>query len=160
MRGFWPSITLAALAGCAAAGVPSSAPTKDGELTSAREAYAAYCDFCHDSAECCLGPSDFAPGRYSAAAGPYLRALREHYECMRGDVLIDATLYSPPALDLPEEGPRAPVPRSVAWQQSCEKYACARSAEAMARELDRALAQRVPHPPGAALVCTAATPAP
>jgi hypothetical protein len=139
-----------ALAGCAA-GEPATVPTRDTELRAAWGAYAAFCGLCTNASTCCLREDDFTPARYSAASGPYLRALREHYECRRGDVLIDATVYTDPMLRYPEERVYARLESRT--KLSCERSACAGSAEIMASELDRALASPVPHSPGALVAC-------
>ena len=68
---------------------PPAALTRDAELPAALDAYRAYCGLCPRSGSCCLGEADFARARWSETAGRYLHALREHYECMRGDTLID-----------------------------------------------------------------------
>jgi hypothetical protein len=129
----------------------TATPTRDGELPAAKEAYSAYCGLCPKSAACCLKEADFADTRWSPAAGAYLRALREHYECMRGDSLIDASLYADP-FERPALGRhQAPVESSMSY--SCEKHACMASGEAMAAELDRALVRPEAHPKGASLVC-------
>jgi hypothetical protein len=145
----WFGLILA-LGGCAA-GEPATVPTRDTELRAAFGAYAAFCSLCTNASTCCLREEDFTPARYSAASGPYLRALREHYECRRGDLLIDATVYADPMLRYPEERVYArPTSRTAL---SCERSACGGSAEVMASELDRALASPMAHSPGAIVAC-------
>jgi len=70
---------------------------------------------------------------------------------MRGDTLIDATLY--------EEPPVAPdmsqsyVPAGTTMRIACEKHACMASGDMMASQLDRALDAPAPHPDGATIAC-------
>jgi hypothetical protein len=75
--------------------------------------------------------------------------MRDHFDCMRGDVLIDQTVYSEAPL-VPELGP---APAAVGNRLSCESYACMSSATIMAAELDRALAAPTRHKKGAMLGC-------
>jgi hypothetical protein len=99
-----------------------------------------------------LKAADFAEPRWSAAAGPYLHALREHYECMRGDTLIDASLYEHPArVPGSDHSYEAPVENTLRW--SCEQHACMASSDVMASQLDRALDTPVSHPAGAPIAC-------
>jgi hypothetical protein len=133
---------------------PPAALTRDHELPAAQEAYRAYCGLCPRSASCCLGEADFARARWSEVAGRYLRALREHYECMRGDTLVDQALYEDPP-KLPDAG-RSYVPVENTARLSCERYACMASGEVMTAELDRALDVATPHAEGALLACPAA----
>lgn len=136
--------------GCAA---EPAAPSLDTELRAAWDAYAAYCGLCPAAPACCLREADFSRQRFGPAATPYLRALQDRYQCMRGDTLIDASLYSAPPLDPLNSRDRAHLPprNRVTW--SCEMHACMAAAETMAAELDHALATPTPHPPGASLIC-------
>lgn len=155
VRALWPLALSVAFIGCAADSPSAHAPTRDGELAPARDAYAAFCGMCPTTETCCLGARDFTPAHYSANAGRYLRALREHYECRRGDTLIDVALSEQPQLGDPRvrayDEPAYPVRSRTRW--SCEQSACAATAEIMAAELDRALATPVPHPAGALVAC-------
>jgi hypothetical protein len=99
-----------------------------------------------------LREADFAPGRWSTAAGPYLRALRERYECMRGDVLVDAALYAEPVM-APELAANV-VPVESTMSFSCERHACMKFATAMAARLDHALAAPTAHRPDAPIACS------
>ncbi len=108
---------------------------------------------CSSAATCCLREADFTPARYSEASGRYLRALREYYECRRADTLIDVTVYGEPASRYPEE--RAYSTLDSRMRLSCERAACAASADVMVAELDRALAAPSPHQPGALVACPA-----
>lgn len=151
MRRFWAVVAVAACVSCSA-GVPAGEPpTRDSELRAAWQAYSAYCDMCPSAATCCLREADFSPVRYSHVSGRYLRALREHYECRRGDTLIDASVYSDAATRFPEERLHAPLDAHLRW--SCERAACAASADIMSAELDRALSAPVAHQPGALVAC-------
>lgn len=154
MRALWPLALTVAFVGCAADTTPANAPTRDGELASARDAYSAFCSMCPTTETCCLGAGDFTPAHYSVNAGRYLRALREHYECRRGDTLIDVALSEQPPLGDPRlrglDEPVYPV-RSRRW--SCQQAACEASATIMVAELDRALAVPTPHPAGALVAC-------
>jgi hypothetical protein len=78
--------------------------------------------------------------------------LREHYECRRGDLLIDASVYSDPMLRYPEDRVYAQLQQRA--KLSCERSACGGSAEVMAAELGRALAVPVAHSPGALVACS------
>ena len=133
---------------------PPAALRRDDELPAAREAYAAYCGLCPRSGACCLREPDFARAHWSEAAGRYLRALREHYECMRGDTLVDQALYEHPPTIPDVDRSYLPVESSARF--SCERYACMASGEVMAAELDRALDVATPHAAGALLACPAA----
>jgi hypothetical protein len=75
--------------------------------------------------------------------------MREHFDCMRGDALIDQALYSEDR-SVPELGP---APPGLGNRLSCESYACMSSATIMGAELDRALAAPTRHKKGAALAC-------
>jgi len=76
--------------------------------------------------------------------------MREHYECRRGDALIESTLYATsPSPDAPGDLVRPGPTREV-----CAKHQCPGTAETMARELDRALAVSVEHERGASVVCS------
>lgn len=156
VRARWPLALSLAFIGCATDS-PPSAPTREGELAGARDAYAAFCGMCPSTETCCLGAADFTPARYSERAGPYLRALREHYECRRGDALIDVSLSEQPQLGDPRLRGSDESGYPVRWQTrfSCERQACEASAEIMTAELDRALAQPTPHPTGALVACSA-----
>jgi hypothetical protein len=156
VRAFCAAIALILGAGCAAREAPEASPSRDGELPAAWQSYAAFCALCPKATGCCLKEEDFSPARYSASSGRYLRALREHYECRRGDLLIDATLYSDPLLRYPEE--RVNGQLQAQTKLSCEQSACGASAELMAAELDGALARPVAHAPGAPVACSVATP--
>lgn len=151
----WPLALSVAFVGCGADTTPASAPTRDGELAPARDAYAAFCGMCPTTETCCLGARDFTPAHYSVNAGRYLRALREHYECRRGDTLIDAALTEQPQLGDPRvrglDEPIYPSRAQRGW--SCQQAACEASAEIMAAELDRALAVPAPHAAGALVAC-------
>jgi hypothetical protein len=105
---------------------------------------------CRKNSACCLTQADFAPARWTAAAGPYLRALREHYECMRGDTLIDVSLYEDDMLPPGRPSSVQPIERTLLF--SCEHHACMESESRMAAQLDRALAQPASHELGASLV--------
>lgn len=163
MRAIVLLLTCLAVSGCSNS--PSAAsPTREGELLPAWDAYRAYCGLCPGSAGCCLHQTDFVPARYTAQAGPYLRALREHFECRRGDTLIDATLYSSTSYDLDARPPYGVDPAQRVGSTSprplyasCEQYACDASREVMVQELDRALAVKTPHATGAALLCASST---
>ena len=146
------------LVGCSADSRQSpSAPSRDSDLPAARDAYLAYCSMCPRADACCLKGSDFEPGTWSKASGRYLRAMRDHFDCMRGDVLIDKTLYAEPPLvpDLPPPPvpPAPPLLPHTGNRASCELYACMSSAATMAAELDLALATPTRHRMGAALAC-------
>jgi hypothetical protein len=135
--------------GCAA---EPAAPSLDAELRAAWDAYAAYCGLCPASATCCLHEADFSRPRFAATATAYLRALQEHFECRRGDTLIDASLGEP-GYDPQDARERLRLPRR-SLKLSCEMNACMSSAETMAKELDRALATPTPHEPGTPLICS------
>jgi hypothetical protein len=138
-----------ALLGCSPS-EPPELPRSDGELKSAYAAYSAFCQLCPHDDSCCLKATDFSAEHWSAQAGPYLRALREHYECRQSDSLIESTVYPRhPPID-----PRNVVPPPVPSRDSCVTQQCPGTAEAMARELDRALAVSVEHEPGASLICS------
>lgn len=155
----WVVLALVAFVGCTAQEPAETAPTRDGELRGAWEAYAAFCGICPDASTCCLREQDFTPARYSNVSGPYLRALRQHYECRRGDMLIDASAYPDPSLRYPED--RAYARLDARTKLSCEQSACGGSAEVMVAELDRALATPIPHSAGALVACPPpAVPAP
>lgn len=149
MRAFLAAIVLVIGVGCAAP--EPAAPTREGELPAAWESYAAFCGACPNATTCCLREADFSPARYSNVSGPYLRALREHYECRRGDLLIDASVYTDPMLRYPEERVYAQLEQRA--RLSCERSACGGSAEIMAAELDRALTSPIPHSAGAIVAC-------
>jgi hypothetical protein len=70
---------------------------------------------------------------------------------MRGDTLIDSTLYEHPAVDPNANRSYTPVQTTLRW--SCEQHACQASADVMASQLDRALDTPTPHAKGAALAC-------
>jgi len=109
---------------------------------------------CPRSTACCLSEADFAEPRWSEAAGPYLRALREHYECRRGDTLIDYASREDernPPRPLDDRIPLAPPAPGLRW--SCEQYACMTSAGVMASQLDRALVTPILHAQGAIVAC-------
>jgi hypothetical protein len=142
------------LAACGDSRPAPTHPTRESELDQAREAYAAYCALCPEEASCCLRRADFEAARWSAQAGPYLRALREQYECRRGDTLVDVSLDGQDRPLLYEDSRFPPPPRGD-LRFSCQKFACQSSADVMARELDRALATPTPHPADALLVCSA-----
>lgn len=150
VRAFFAAIVLVLGAGCAAP-EPPSPPTREGELRAAWESYAAFCGACPDASACCLREADFSGARYSAASGRYLRALREHYECRRGDLLIDASVYSDPLVRYPEDRTYARLEQRA--KLSCERSACEGSAEIMAAELDHALASATKHSRGAIVAC-------
>ncbi|RYZ06927.1 MAG: hypothetical protein EOO73_14145 [Myxococcales bacterium] len=154
MRAFLTAIVLL-IGGSCAAPPPSGGPTREGELHAAWEAYAAFCGACPNATTCCLREADFSPARYSKASGPYLRALREHYECRRGDLLIDASVYADPMLRYPDDRAYAPLQQRA--KLSCERSACQGSADRMKAELDRALAEPSPHSPDAILACPVAS---
>jgi hypothetical protein len=137
-----------ALLGCSPSEPPEQ-PRSNGELKSAYAAYTAFCQLCPRDDSCCLKPADFSSDHWSPQAGPYLRALREHYECRQSGALIESTLY--PAPPLLERSNAVPEPSPTRW--SCETQQCPGTAEAMARELDRALAVPVKHAPGASFIC-------
>lgn len=152
MRAFFAAIVLLLEAGCAAQEpVVEASPTREGELLQAWEAYAAFCAACPNATTCCLREADFCRARYSDASGRYLRALREHYECRRGDLLIEASVYSDPMLRYPEDRVYAQLQQRA--KLSCERSACGGSAEVMVAELDRALATPAAHSPGALVTC-------
>lgn len=150
MRAFWAAISLVLGAGCGAWEPAEATPTRESELRAAWQSYSAFCGICPGASTCCLREEDFSPGRYSALSGPYLRALREHYDCRRGDLLIDAVVYSDPTLRYPEDRVSA---RLQSQKVSCERSACGGSAEAMASELARAHASPVAHASGALVAC-------
>jgi hypothetical protein len=127
---------------------PAAPPTKDGELEGAYEAYAAYCQLCPGASKCCLKAADFAATEWSAAAAPYLRAMREHYECMRGDTLIESGPFDEARL-MPGDTTR----RFPRISEKCELYACETSARVMAKNLDRALAAPRAHAADAQIAC-------
>ena len=77
--------------------------------------------------------------------------MRDHFDCMRGDVLIDRSLYAEPP-SLPDQAPVTPPPL-VGNKLSCERYACMGTAATMAAELDHALATPRRHGKGALLAC-------
>jgi hypothetical protein len=92
--------------------------------------------------------------------------MREYYECMFGDALLDATLYeTPPVDDQDDQSRLLPVPNSSgeqravrSYKRSCEfreiQHSCAVAEEVMAKELDRALASPVGHEAGALVACS------
>ena len=81
--------------------------------------------------------------------------MREHYECMRGDALIEAETQTDLEVSTPlpiVSGDSRPL-TNANLRRSCEVHACAASADVMAQELDRALATPRAHEPGALVVC-------
>jgi hypothetical protein len=92
--------------------------------------------------------------------------MREYYECMFGDALLDATLYETPAAnDQDDQSRLLPVPNSSgeqralrSYKRSCElrevQHSCAVAEEVMAKELDRALATPARHDAGALVACS------
>jgi hypothetical protein len=135
--------------GCAAGSPPpgESAPSRS-ELKAAWDAYAAYCSLCRNGSPCCLKETDFAPERWSKQSGPYLRALRDFYQCEYSESIGDESsgMNAPP--------PAAPdyFPTLSNFSRNCGPHAC-RDQATMVSELDRALATPRPHPAGALVAC-------
>jgi hypothetical protein len=125
--------------------LPADASPRERELAEAEDSYAAMCAMCPKSELCCLSSADFAPERWSAAAGDYLRALRDHSDCVRANVQIDQSLYA--------EDPLVPAPMQTTYRHVCQVQACIATRQRMAAELDAALPKAVAHAAGAILIC-------
>jgi hypothetical protein len=88
----------------------------------------------------------------SKASGRYLRALRDHFDGMRGDVLRDRTLCAESPL-VPDMASLPVPPPLLGNKLGCEQYTCMSPGANLAAELDLALATPTRHRKGAALAC-------
>lgn len=120
-------------------------------MRAAWQAYSAYCSLCRNGSPCCLTEADFAPERWSKQAGPYLRALRDYYECEFAEAAANESLGS----NAPAPTPNDEFPTMSNFARNCLPHACQGHAEKMTSELDRALATAHAHPPAALVACTA-----
>lgn len=153
MRAAW-FLLLVSLTACGGQSRLAAGPPSRSDLQSAWQAYQRYCESCSGAATCCLTQADFQPTNWSDVAAPYLRAMRDHYDCMFGDALVESG-YQAPALV--GQGEFQTLPTVGNFRRTCELTACAGSAQVMAAELDRALVTVPAHPEGALVVCSASS---
>jgi hypothetical protein len=148
MRCCWLLAT--SLLACASEqGPPPGAGTPDAsDLKAAWQAYSAYCSLCRNGGPCCLREADFAPERWSKQSGPYLRAMRDYYECEFAESSTNEYL----GLNAPAR-PADQFPTISNYARNCEPHACQGHSAKMASELDRALAQPRAHSANAVVAC-------
>jgi hypothetical protein len=140
------------LAACAAGPAPPSEPAPaQSELRAAWQAYSAYCGLCRNGSPCCLTEADFAPERWSKQSGPYLRALRDYYDCEYAESAKDESL----GMNAPPDSPNGNWGTMSNFARNCAPHACQNHQATLVSELDRALATPRAHPPGALVACAA-----
>jgi hypothetical protein len=148
-------ITLVLLgAACTAGSPPSESGSPPGDVRAAWKAYSAYCSLCKNGSPCCLKESDFAPERWSKQSGPYLKAMRDFYDCefaesSRPEVYSDRIRGNDPAT-----AESIDFPTMSNYARNCEPHACQRYGDLMIQELDRALAAPSRHAEGALVACS------
>jgi hypothetical protein len=142
---------LACITTACAAGAPvAEHEARSDDLRSAQEAYQAYCSLCRTGGPCCLQAEDFAPERWSNQSTAYLRAFRGYYECEYSDTSLEEAQ----GMNAPATDPQGfPTMRNLS--RNCQPHACQSYQATMQSELDRALATRRPHAPGALVACSA-----
>jgi hypothetical protein len=146
----WLIASLWLTTACAAGSPPTESASAPGDVKAAWQAYSAYCSACKNGSPCCLQERDFAPERWSKQSGPYLKAMRDFYDCELAESASAEYSGENPA---PQTGGDMYFPTLSNYARNCEPHACQRYGDIMVRELDRALAATTPHPKGAQVAC-------
>jgi hypothetical protein len=136
---------------CTAGSPPSGLGSAPSDVKAAWQAYSTYCSLCKNGSPCCLKESDFAPERWSKQSGPYLKAMRDFYDCELADSVRAEYSGENPA---PVTSGEMYFPTISNYARNCGPHACQRYSDIMVRELDRSLAAPSPHSTGALVACS------